>query len=320
MTPRRWALVAAVVAPTLVAFAVGLWVQAGGDEHAVHVSAPLWVALGTVGLLVTAVVGTLLAAWWLYRGFSGGTPAGSAQVAQVRQQLAESRVQHVAFLSRLDRELKGPATAIRLSMAALGENARTRSAMIAADQSARITQLVTDLDALVAAETADLEPEPVPLVPLVERVVAEVRRDPTLRGADPRDITVDVATTTPERLVVRGAPDLLAAAVRHLVVNAVRFSPVEAPVTVRCAADDGRALVEVVDTGRGVPAAEVGTVWQALARASNAGDVPGSGLGLPLVRTVVERHHGTVDLSSRLGEGTTVHVRLPLDPGWSVPH
>lgn len=308
---RFWVLVAVAVAPTLVALAVGLWVRSTEDERALYLHAPLWVAIGTAGLLVTAVVGLLIGAWWVYRGSARAVPT---QVAQARQQWqAESRAQHAAFLSRLDRELKGPATAIRLSMAALGENARTRSALIAADQAGRINQLVTALGALVEVETTDPAREPVPLVPLVEQVVAEVRRDPALRGADPRNVSVDVPTA-PDRLVVRGTPDLFSTVVRHLVANAVKFSPAEASVTVRCAVDDGAAVVEVVDTGRGIPAAEVGTVWETLARASNAEDVPGSGLGLPLVRAVVERHGGQVNLSSRLGEGTSVRVRLPLDP------
>jgi len=309
---RLWVLLVVVVAPVLVAFGVGLWVRSGGDERAVHLHAPLWVAIGTAGLLATVVLGLVVGSWWVYRGSCQVVPT---QVEQARQQWsAASRARHAAFLSRLDRELKGPATAIRLSMAALGENAKTRSALIAADQSGRISQLVTGLGDLVEAETTDLDLEPVLLVPLVERIVAEVRRDPTLHDAD---VSVQVPKAS-DRLVVRGDPELLSAAVRHLVANAVRFSPERASVTVRCVADDG-ALVEVVDTGRGIPAAEVDMVWETLARASNAGDVPGSGLGLPLVRVVVERHGGQVSLSSRLGEGTSVRLHLPVDQDWTVP-
>jgi len=277
------------------------------------VDAPLWVAIITVGLLSMAVLGLGIGLWWVYRGASRtlAGPPGQTQLGKARQQwLMESRAQNAAFLTRLDRELRGPSMAIHLSMASIGD--KTRPAMVAAEQSARITQLVSDLSALAEVETAELDFEPVAFVPLVEQVVAEVRHDPALCPPG-RHISV-LPPSLADRLVVSGAPDMLAAVVRHLVVNALRFSDPDASITVHCV-DDGTAVLEVVDTGRGIPAAEVDQVWETLARGSNTEDVPGFGLGLALVRSVVERHGGVVDLSSRLGEGTSVHVRLPLDQG-----
>ena len=67
----------------------------------------------------------------------------------------------------------------------------------------------------------------------------------------------------------------------------------------------------VSDTGIGIPAEDVGAVWDELSRASNSGGHPGNGLGLALVATIVARHGGTAHMSSRLGVGTSVSVTLP---------
>ena len=69
--------------------------------------------------------------------------------------------------------------------------------------------------------------------------------------------------------------------------------------------------VEVADTGIGVPEEEVDLVFRELGRASNARGLPGSGLGLALVRTIMERHAGTASMTSRQGVGTRVLLTLP---------
>ena len=70
--------------------------------------------------------------------------------------------------------------------------------------------------------------------------------------------------------------------------------------------------IEVADTGIGVPGQEMGLVFRELGRAGNARALPGSGLGLPLVRTIAERHGGSVGMTSREGVGTRVWVVLPV--------
>jgi len=300
-----------VLAPALAGVVAAMSVS-GSDERVVQVEAPMWVAVATGGLLATFVCALVAVSWWVYRGADRAVSVrpSSSQVARARRQwLMESRAEHAAFLSRLDRELKGPSMAIRLSMAALSD--KSRPVLVATEQSGRITQLVTDLGVLAEAETAELDAGPVPLVTVVEQVVADLRRDPALCS---RDISVQPPAGA-DKLVVSGAADQLSLVVRHLLVNALRFSPADASVTVRLVVGGATAVLEVTDTGRGIPPDEVDLVWQTLARGSNVTDVPGSGLGLALVRAIVERHGGVVDLSSRLGEGTSVHVRLPLDPG-----
>ncbi|WP_416445887.1 sensor histidine kinase [Leucobacter sp. HNU] len=70
-------------------------------------------------------------------------------------------------------------------------------------------------------------------------------------------------------------------------------------------------VVEVADTGWGIPEAEQAHVWDELWRGDRARRVEGSGLGLSLVRIVAERHGGDVAVRSRAGSGTSVRVRIP---------
>jgi two-component system OmpR family sensor kinase len=83
-------------------------------------------------------------------------------------------------------------------------------------------------------------------------------------------------------------------------------------VEVRAFEDGTFVAIEVADTGPGIPEDEEAQVWEELYRGQGARGVPGSGLGLALVRAIVERHGGGVSLRSRAGQGTVVTMRLPV--------
>jgi two-component system, OmpR family, sensor kinase len=72
-------------------------------------------------------------------------------------------------------------------------------------------------------------------------------------------------------------------------------------------------VVEVIDTGRGIPDTELPLVVEELYRGSNTHDVAGSGLGLAIVQRIVERHGGRLELRSRQGQGTIATVQLPYE-------
>jgi signal transduction histidine kinase len=80
------------------------------------------------------------------------------------------------------------------------------------------------------------------------------------------------------------------------------------------ARENDAALLTVADTGMGIPAADQRSLFTRFFRASNAvaQQIPGSGLGLNIVQTVVSNHHGKVELTSEEGRGTTVAIRIPL--------
>jgi signal transduction histidine kinase len=101
----------------------------------------------------------------------------------------------------------------------------------------------------------------------------------------------------------------------NLISNALKFTPDDGTVDVRLTDAGDRAIVEVADTGMGIPDAEQQRLFERFFRASSATSraVPGAGLGLTIVKTIVEAHGGTVGLTSQEGEGTCVRIELPYD-------
>jgi two-component system phosphate regulon sensor histidine kinase PhoR len=104
--------------------------------------------------------------------------------------------------------------------------------------------------------------------------------------------------------------------VLNLLSNALKFSPGGGHVTVRVRELDDDLLLSVSDTGIGIPVSEQQELFNRFYRASNAvtQSIPGTGLGLTIVRTIVANHGGNVTLHSTPGEGTTVTIRLPREP------
>jgi signal transduction histidine kinase len=97
----------------------------------------------------------------------------------------------------------------------------------------------------------------------------------------------------------------------NLVDNALKFTGPENPIEIR-AFEDGRSLlVEVADTGPGIPPDELPRIFEELYRGTNARGFEGSGLGLALVQRVIARHGGAVSVRSRPGQGSVFTVRLP---------
>jgi len=98
----------------------------------------------------------------------------------------------------------------------------------------------------------------------------------------------------------------------NLLGNAVKYSAAGAEVRFLLTREGSEAVFQVVDKGIGIPETDVPHLFTAFHRGGNVGEVPGSGLGLGIVKRGVELHGGTIGIRSRLGEGTTVTVRLPV--------
>jgi signal transduction histidine kinase len=98
----------------------------------------------------------------------------------------------------------------------------------------------------------------------------------------------------------------------NLLSNAVKYSPEGTDVEFRVARDGDDAKFTVRDRGIGIPEADCPRLFEAFHRAGNVGETPGTGLGLLIVKRCVELHRGSIGFESRVGEGTTFTVRLPL--------
>jgi signal transduction histidine kinase len=142
------------------------------------------------------------------------------------------------------------------------------------------------------------------LRPILEQAVAHYR------AASPgRDITLDLAEL-PEAW---GDPGLLALVFNNLVGNAIKYSEAGA-VEVAARPDHGGIIVSVTDHGIGVPPEDCARIFERFFRAANAHNIHGSGIGLHMVRQIVELHGGSITVDSRMGRGSTFTVRLRLAP------
>lgn len=126
---------------------------------------------------------------------------------------------------------------------------------------------------------------------------------------------IEIAVDVPDRLDVACSAGVVTSMVQNLVSNAIKYmgaAPVRR-VTLRAMAAGGRARLEVVDTGPGIPAALQERMFQPFVRGAH-GDISGIGLGLATVKRLVEAHGGAVRVQSRAGSGTVFSLDLPLAP------
>lgn len=281
--------------PAVAASACALvWWLAGSQlELRAFVSLPI--VLASLGFLVSAVA---LGCMLVSSAVSRARLAGAAQAQEHRD------LEHRQFLARLDHELKNPLTAI-LAATASGED---EASVLVAAQARRMGVLVTDLRKLADLSSAPMERELVDLEEAARDAVEAARSS----AGDSRSFTL-VFPTAPWPLPrVVGDADLLYSAIQNVVFNAVKYSGEGDSIEVRGSQSETGVSIEVADTGIGIPEAEREIVFSELARGSNAAGRSGSGLGLPLVRLVIERHGGHVRLTSREGVGTSVVLTLPL--------
>ena len=218
------------------------------------------------------------------------------------------------FLRRLDHEIKNPLTGIRAALVNLKEEKteeeRQRAVGNADRAVERLTRLLTDLRKLSDLEDRAIEHFPVNVPELLDDVVTAARTIPAYEG---RNITLLIPKIPSPFPMVTGDRDLLVLAVYNLVENALKFTSVEDSIEVR-ALEDGRAiLLEVADSGVGIPSDDISKIFEELYRGSNARGTEGSGLGLALVHRIAVLHGGGIGVRSSQTQprGTVFTVRLP---------
>ena len=173
-------------------------------------------------------------------------------------------------------------------------------------QTTRLTRLSEDLLLLTSEDNESLEREPVVLASIGHEVVNQLAP-----LAANRSVTLQVEGD--ERVEAESNADLLYRCVFNLVDNAIKYSGQDTTVTIRVSASGGTAQVDVADNGAGIPADEVGRIFDRFYRVDKGRSrrQGGSGLGLAIVQDVVRSLGGTVDVHSEEGRGSTFTIRLP---------
>ena len=143
--------------------------------------------------------------------------------------------------------------------------------------------------------------------------INEVLSDAIARAA--ASSTVEFKPDLDPRLpIVTGDRDRLVQVVSNLVNNAVKYSPEGGTVTLTSRAEGGYALITVADTGLGIPPDEIGHVFERFRRVRSgaAQSIAGTGLGLTIVKQIVEMHGGKIWVESAVGHGSAFHFTIPL--------
>jgi heavy metal sensor kinase len=221
------------------------------------------------------------------------------------------------FLADASHELRTPLTVIKGELQELsseagltGDAMRERVGSVL-EEVARLEHLVSGLLMLSRLDAGETQRERTELdLAELARSTAEQMR----LMAEDRGISIELSGLLPT--VIQGDRSRIKQIIVNLLDNAIRFTPARGSVILRTTEDAGYALLEVMDTGIGIPKASLPHVFERFYRADEARsrDDGGAGLGLSIVRSICSMHGADIEVSSRLGEGSCFRVRFPRRP------
>ncbi len=307
MQKRTWLVLLLISLPAILGAIASFLVQAW-----VH-PVPLLVFKVDIGM--TAFIAGCFITLLFAAAAAAAHRSGALARSKSAQSLTEMERGQRRFLRRLDHEIKNPLTGLQAALANVRESTseaeRRRAAENAGRAVERLTRLLGDLRKLADLEERGLEHLPVDIPEVLQDIVSAVGSLPAYQA---RSVNVLIGRVPWPFPPVMGDRDLLGLVFYNLIENALKFTSPEESVELR-ALEDGRAIVvEVADSGAGIPAEDLERIFEELYRGVNARGTDGSGLGLALVRRIVALHHGQVDVRSRneAPRGTVFTVRLPV--------
>ena len=233
----------------------------------------------------------------------------SAMLAQ------QSAVKHQQrqFINNVAHELRSPLSLVHGYLQRTSKRSQTlpeaqqESLAMAAAEAERMTLILQDLIDLARAESLDiiLSQEPLILNEFVRDIASMNEK------FDQRTIETEI---TPFPVRVQTNRDYLMQVIDHLIQNAIRYSNRETTILIRLNQISDSAIIQVSDRGDGIPQSDQALVFEPFHRIdpSRARATGGTGLGLTIVKTLVEKMGGTISLDSQIGQGTIFTVTLPM--------
>lgn len=283
-----------VLAPAALMLTVGILILVFGSAARDYLFGSLIVALVT-----TTVIGTAATLAVLYR---------EARLAKLQSD----------FVNKVSHDLRTPLTSIRmfvetLQMNRLPDRERQQEALdIIAAETERLSGLINRLLDWARMESGRrrYERRPVPVAELVDRALDAIA--PQLLNA-PAEVVSDIPEDLP---CVAGDEDALTGALIDVLQNAHKYTGPEKRIVVSAAAVEEGVAIRVTDNGPGIPEPEQKRIFEKFYRAKDPLDrtIEGSGLGLAMVKHIVQAHGGKVSVESQPGAGATFTLVLPAAP------
>jgi len=224
-----------------------------------------------------------------------------------------------AFVSTVSHELRTPLTSIKGFISTLlsdtegyyDHSTQREFYQIIDTECDRLTRLISDLlnvSRIEAGRALDLNPKPVTLAPLVEKVVS-VQRSYTNK----HNLIVDMDEDLP---IIIADEDKIDQILTNLTNNAIKYSPKGGDIIIRGHKNDLGVEITITDQGMGIPETHLPKVFERFHRVDNRDtrEVGGTGIGLYLVKHLVEAHGGTIRVDSEVGKGSTFSFILPYKP------
>ncbi|HZY40803.1 MAG TPA: ATP-binding protein [Anaerolineae bacterium] len=210
-------------------------------------------------------------------------------------------------------ELRTPLTVMRGNLEAMLDGVYpldTEHVQPVLHQVTLLSRLVEDLRTLALAEAGQLPltKRPIDLGQLIETTLTSFQAE-----AATQRVTLTANTIDPLP-AIEVDPDRVQQTIGILISNAFRHTPAGGAIAVTLRRDQAQAVIDVADSGAGIPADDLPRVFERFYRAdkSRSRESGGSGLGLAIAKSIVQAHGGSISASSELGQGTTIHLTLPL--------
>ncbi len=242
-----------------------------------------------------------------------GLTIGALILAEDQTELLALERARQEFLTNVSHELRTPLSSIRLMLETVdgshGDEARDLFIPQALAQVDRLTSLVQSLLQQARAESGALRLD-------LREVDLEAVARPIVGSFEPqaaaKNVRLELHPLRPVRL--QADPERLAQVLVNLIDNALRFTPEGGLVTTEIDADGAEAILRVSDTGIGIPYRDLPYIFERfyVVDRSRAREVSGVGLGLSIVKHIVEAHGGSVSAESTLGSGTKFTARFPF--------
>lgn len=243
--------------------------------------------------------------------------ASAIQNAQTHDALRQTEQARAQFVRTVTHELRAPVGAVQSLLRTLLRGLVGELSVAQIDILQRmeqrldgLMQLISDLLAMAASSSVDLDTPAVPvlLADVLQRAIDQIRQQ-----ADEKRIMLRL--DLPDRaLKVLATEDGLQRVIDNLVNNAVKYTGEGGHICVQMTEQTGQAVITIEDSGIGIPAEDLAHLCEPFYRARNAREagIPGTGLGLTIVKRLVDSFGGTLSIQSAEQKGTALRIVLPL--------